>query len=241
MNLDHVHFADWDASYLVGALSPADRRLFEEHVDGCRACRESLAELAPTLGLLSRVAPDRAESLLQPAPDTGDAAVAGPAPGARAAFVARAAREARDARRRRALGWGGVLAAAAIAVVAIVLATTSTILPATRSIEVVALEPVADVSLTATVALSDVAWGTRLEMVCRYPDDADAPPEGWAYVLVVTAEDGTTSELSTWRARPGSTTRLDAGTALDADDIAAIEVRSIDGTRVLLRGEPPAE
>lgn len=238
MSPDHVDFADWDAAYLVGALSPADRRLFEEHVDGCRACRDALAELAPTLGLLSRVAPDRAESLLQPTPDPGDAAVAGPAPGARAAFVARAAREARHARRRRALGWGGVLAAAAIAVVAFVLATT--IRPATQSVEVVALEPVADVSLTATVALSEVPWGTRLEMVCRYPDDADAPPEGWAYVLVVTAEDGSTSELSTWRARPGSTTRLDAGTALDADDIAAIEVRSIDGSRVLLRGEPPA-
>lgn len=236
MNPDHVHFADWDAAYLVGALSPADRRRFEEHLGDCPACREALAELAPTLGLLSRVAPDRAESLLEPADDALDAA---PGPGARSDFVARAAREAREARRRRALGWGGALAAAAAAVVVVVLAVTSVIGPAPRS-DVVALEPVADVSITATVALSDVAWGTRIEMVCRYPDGAasNAPPEGWLYVLVVTAEDGTTSELSTWRARPGSTTRLDAGTALDPDEIAAIEVRSIDGTRVLLRGEP---
>ncbi len=124
--------------------------------------------------------------------------------------------------------------------IAIALTATSAFVPATRSEHVVALEPVADVSLTATVALSEAAWGTRLEMVCRYPDDAasEAPPEGWSYVLVVTADDGTTSELSTWRARPGSTTRLDAGTALDAGDIAAIEVRSIEGSRVLLRGEP---
>uniref|UniRef100_UPI00197BFC59 hypothetical protein n=1 Tax=Microbacterium sp. CPCC 204701 TaxID=2493084 RepID=UPI00197BFC59 len=131
---------------------------------------------------------------------------------------------------------------AGVAVVAIVLAVTSTIAPATRSGRVVALEPVADVALTATVAVSEVAWGTRLEMECRYPPDAasDAPPEGWSYVLVVTADDGSTSELSTWRAPPGSTTRLEAGTALDADDIAVIEVRSIDGSRVLLRGEPPA-
>lgn len=235
MNRDHVHFADWDAAYLVGALSPADRRQYEEHLDECRVCREALAELAPTLGLLSRVSPDRAESLLEPA---DDAASAAPGPDARSDFVVRAAREAR---RRRALGWGGAVAAAAAAVVVIVLAVTSTVLPPSRS-QVVALEPVADVSLSATVALSEVAWGTRLEMVCRYPDGAgaDVPPEGWSYVLVVTAEDGTTSELSTWRARPGSTTRLDAGTALDADDIAAIEVRSLDGERVLLRGELPS-
>lgn len=234
MNPDHVDFADWDAAYLVGALSPADRRRFEEHLGDCAVCRDALAELAPTLGLLSRVAPDRAESLLEPAGDAVDA----PGPGARSEFVARAAREAR---RRRVLGWSGALAAASAAVVVIVLAVTSAIGPTPRS-QVVALEPVADVSITATVALSDVAWGTRLEMVCRYPDDAasDAPPEGWSYVLVVTADDGTTSELSTWRALPGSTTRLDAGTALDPDEIAAIEVRSIDGTRVLLRGEPPS-
>jgi hypothetical protein len=138
--------------------------------------------------------------------------------------------------------WGGVLAAAAVAVVVMVFAVTSTILPATPSVQEVALEPVGDVSLTASVALTEVAWGTRVEMVCRYPggSGAGAPPEGWSYVLVVTANDGTTSELSTWRARPGSTTRLDAGTALDADDIAAIEVRTLDGSRVLLRGEPPA-
>lgn len=235
MNPDHVRFADWDAAYLVGALSPADRRRFEEHLIDCPTCRDALAEIAPTLGLLSRIAPDRAESLLEPADDAADAA---PEPGARSDFVERAARESR---RRRALGWGGALAAAAAAVVVVVLAVTSTVPPSPRS-QVVALEPVADVSITATVALSEVAWGTRLEMVCRYPEGAgsDVPPEGWSYVLVVTAEDGTTSELSTWRARPGSTTRLDAGTALDADDIAAIEVRSLDGTRVLLRGEPRA-
>ncbi|WP_164861876.1 zf-HC2 domain-containing protein, partial [Microbacterium sp. CPCC 204701] len=42
MNPDHVHFADWDAAYVVGALSPADRRMFEEHVDACLACRDAL-------------------------------------------------------------------------------------------------------------------------------------------------------------------------------------------------------
>ena len=106
--------------------------------------------------------------------------------------------------------------------------------------EVVALEQVADVSLTATVELTEVAWGTRIDMVCQYPPSRD--PYGddreWPYVLVVTATDGTTSELSSWRAGPGSTARLGAGTALDPEDIASIEVRAAADGRVLLRGEP---
>lgn len=236
MNPDHVHLADWDAAYLLGALSPMERRRYEEHLADCRTCRDALSELAPTLGLLARVPPERAGSLVEPVDD----ADAPPGPHARAKFLARVDDEVREARRRHVLGWGGVLAAAAAVVVAVVLAV-ATPQPAARTAQVVALEPVADVPLSATVALTGVAWGTRLEMVCDYPEsDRDAPPEGWAYVLVVTADDGSTSELSTWRARPGSTTRLDAGTALDPDDIAAIEVRSLDGERVLLRGEPPA-
>ena len=110
--------------------------------------------------------------------------------------------------------------------------------PPSRAGEVVALEPVAGVPLTATVELTPVSWGTRIAMECRYAagDDAGAPDREWPYVLVVIAADGTTSELSSWRAAPGTTARLDAGTALDPDEIAAIEVRSPSGDRVLLRG-----
>lgn len=235
MNPDHVHFADWDAAYLLGALSPADRRRFEEHLTECRACRDALADLAPTLGLLSRVAPDRAEAVLAPVDDAADA---GPDPARRAELIDRGTREAHDQRRRRTLGWGLAFAGVA-ATVAIVLAVVWAVVP-TRSGEVIALEPITDAPITATVEVTEVAWGTRLQMECRYGGEADGegPADGWPYVLVVTGEDGTVSELSTWRARPGTTARLEAGTALAVADIAAIEVRTIDGERVLLRGEP---
>lgn len=231
MRTDHVYFADWDAAYLVRALDPADRRTYEAHLDECRLCREAVAELAPTLGLLARVAPDRAESLLDPAGDVG------PDPATRARIVAQGTR---DARRRRTLGWIGGLAAAAVVAVVVAFAVTSIVAPVRSADEVVALQPVTDVPLTATVALTEVAWGTRIEMECRYGANPDpyAPDKEWPYVLVVTSTDGTTSELSSWRAGPGSTARLEAGTALDRADIAAIEVRAPDG-RVLLRGETP--
>jgi len=121
-------------------------------------------------------------------------------------------------------------------------AATSAIGPGAGPEEVVALQAVTDVPLTAKVELTDVAWGTRIAMVCHYPPSRDpyTADQEWPYVLVVTSTDGTTSELSSWRAGPGTTAHLDAGTALDRDDIASIEVRAVSDGRVLLRGEPSA-
>lgn len=234
MNTQHPQFADWDAAYVLGSLSPSDRRLFEEHLAACDDCRTSIAEAAPTLGLLSRVPSDRAQSMLEaPVIDVGpDASV-------RARMVERGTHDARRRRRR----WAAVLSAAAVLVVALVLATTATIAPSLRDSQAIALEPLTDIPLTASVELSQVAWGTRIEMVCGYPEleDDDAPEDGRPYSLVIEALDGTTTELSTWRALPGSTARLSAGTALDVDEIAAVEIRSLTSGRVLMRAEldPP--
>lgn len=234
MNTDHARFAEWDAAYVVRALSTQDRRLYEAHMDGCTLCRDAIADLAPTMGLLARVTPARADALLEPAGDDG------PGPAARERMVARGAK---DSRRRRLIAWGSGLAAAAVIAVVLVVAVTSAVAPVRGAEEVVALRAVTDVPLTAKVELTDVAWGTRIAMVCHYPPSRDpyAADEEWPYVLVVTSTDGTTSELSSWRAGPGTTAHLDAGTALDREDIASIEVRAVSDGRVLLRGEPASE
>jgi hypothetical protein len=235
MSPDHARFAEWDAAYVLGALGPADRRLFEEHIERCEVCRAALADLASTPGLLSRVPPDRAMSLLAAA-----AGEAGPDAASRMRLIERGTREAQ---RRRRSWWAGGLAAAAAILIAVVLAVTTAIGPALRGIQVIALEPLVDLPLSATVELADAPWGTRIEMTCRYAEPAgdDAPAEGWPYSLVLTGVDGTTSEVSTWRALPGSTARLSASTALDVDEIAAVEIRSLRTGKVLMRTEldPP--
>lgn len=234
MNPDHVHFADWDAAYVLGALSSADRRRFEEHVQDCRACQAVLAELAPMPGLLARVSRDRAMTMLESG--MADA----PDPGGRVRIVERGEREARDARRRRRTWWTTGIAAALALVVVVSVAVATAIVPGPRAGTIVALEPLVDAPITATVELTDVAWGTRIRMECRYAGGPSpgAATGGWPYVLVVIADDGTATELSTWRALPGATARLEAGTALDSAEIAAIEVRVTGGDRVLLRGSP---
>lgn len=240
MSPDHARFGDWDAAYVLGTLSPADRRSYEAHLEECDVCRGAIADIAPTIGLLSRITPDRAQSMLREAGTDGAAAASagdeGPDASARARVMELGSRVAR---RRRRVRWAGVSAAAAAIVVAVVLAVTTAIVPTLRGIQVVALEPLIDIPLTATVELSDAPWGTRIEMICRYGAEGadDAPAEGRPYSLVVTALDGTTSEVSSWRALPDSTARLSAATALDVDQIAAVEIRSISSGRVLMRTE----
>ena len=51
-------FRDWDAAYLIGALSPADRAAYEEHLAGCGKCTEYLAQLRATIRVTGMLTPD---------------------------------------------------------------------------------------------------------------------------------------------------------------------------------------
>ncbi|WP_221583690.1 anti-sigma factor [Microbacterium sp. G2-8] len=223
--MTHEQVAEWDAAYILGALSPADRALFEAHLEECAACRASVAELAPLPGLLSRVPRERAEAR---EPDTAAEDDAE----ARARVIDLASARTR---RRRRLVWGVSSAAAVIVLAAVVVIPLLT--PDDPPGETLALDAVVDVPVSASVDLVDVPWGTRIDMTCRYDAVAGAPGDGWGYALVVVADDGTESELSTWRAYAGSTAELSAGTELAPEEIAAIEVRSIENGAVLLQGD----
>jgi|GEM_PF-4992781 len=45
------------AVYVLGALSPAERHAFEEHLSQCHPCRDDLASVAGLPGLLARLIP----------------------------------------------------------------------------------------------------------------------------------------------------------------------------------------
>ncbi|GAA1764209.1 anti-sigma factor family protein [Agromyces humatus] len=232
MNPNHARFAEWDSAYVLGALSPAERREFEEHLETCEVCTRAVAELASMPGLLARLAPDRARALAE---DPDGASASAPRDDLLEA-VRRADRRRRT--RRTRYWWGAVAAAAAVAVLAIAL-PLSLGQPATAR-ESVAFEAAADIPLTATATLTQVGWGTRIELDCRYggsgESDVDVPAGGWPYSLVVIERDGTRSEVSSWQARPGAGARLSAASAVDLDDIASLEIRAIASGEVLMRG-----
>ena len=46
-------YATWDAAYVLGSLSDADRHAFEAHLVGCAPCQQSVTELTAVSPLLS--------------------------------------------------------------------------------------------------------------------------------------------------------------------------------------------
>lgn len=231
MNHDHPRFADWDSAYVLGALSPAERREYEEHLETCETCRRSVAELSPIPGLLARLSVERAEALL-----VEEQAPAAPPP----ELLDAVRREGRRRGIRRTRIRIAVGAAAAAVVLAAVLAPLAFTRPGPGA-RTLAFDTVADVPVTATAVLTPADWGTRIDLDCRYEspasdatDAADVPGDGWPYALVVVDRDGNRTELSSWRASPGVTARLEAGTALDLDDIASLEITGVESGNVLL-------
>jgi putative zinc finger protein len=223
MNPDHPRFAQWDAAYVVGALSQADRRDFEQHLAECADCRRAVAELSPAVGLLSRLTPEDAERIDAAIADDGERDDAGKA----AEILSFARIRARSRRRLRVVA---LVAAAVliIAAVAVPFAVSSFVRPAVESF---ALQSVVEIPLEASVRLTPVDWGTRIELDCRYPTSPDADPDAsWIYALAVVDTAGEASTVSTWRAGPGSSARLSAGTALDVDHIRGVEIRAMNGT-----------
>jgi putative zinc finger protein len=236
MTNGHAHYADWDAAYVLGSLSPAERREFETHLEGCERCQASVAELSGLPGLLARLDGDRALELLERNDDAA-ADEAAPIPPIPADLVARIqARETVRRSRRRARLLLGVAAAAVIAAAIVIPVSIAAVPHPTVS---TALSQVVSSPLSADVELTSVGWGTKVEMSCHYRDIDSGAPETtrWDYALWVVQKNGTASELSSWSAANNSTVTLSAGTSVPVAQIAAVQVRSLRDGRVLLESD----
>lgn len=238
---NHERFADWDAAYVLGALSPAGRRAFEEHLAACRSCSTAVRDLAGMPGLLGTLDRDAAMSLLDEPPPEQD--VAQPdAPDLVPALLDRVRR------RRRGRGWsiaGALVGAAAIAAVAALVVPAMVSAPppvsATTSLQQAGAE-YGTSPLSASVTLTADRWGTSVGMVCRWNADSSWSPstagaKRWGYGLWVIERDGTSDRVVTWTAGPGDVVRATGSTAIPTDRISRIELRSLDTGAVLLASD----
>ena len=137
--------------------------------------------------------------------------------------------------RRAAAAPGGLAAAAAVVLVVAAIAIPVT-LARTAPTASFALEAVADVPLEATVRLSIVGWGTRIELDCRYTSRATpmSLPRGGRTRSPWSDADGTSTE----RLDVAGASRRDRAPerghgARASTEIAAIEIRSVDSGRLL--------
>lgn len=222
-------FTRYDAAYVLGALTPRDRREYEAHLSGCPACAAAVAELAALPGLLGRV-PTGLVAELAP----GATAVPGglpPGPGD-------APPTKRPTRRLRARFAAGLAAVVAVAAAVLVAVDQDSPAPTGRPLAMTAVRPT---PVEATVRLARVAWGTRVWLRCIYVG-ADPPGRGpydrVVYRLVVTArEDGREQTVAQWGVQPSQDAVLTGSTDLTPDQIGRLRLETADGT-VLLEADP---
>lgn len=219
-------YAMWDAAYVLGSLSAAQRREFEAHMAHCPACREAVADLSGVLALLSQL-------------DRGEVAAideSGPAPEMSEELLPSLLATVRWRRRRtRVVTW--VASAAAAAVLAIGVFVGLEGWSSTPAQQVTAsAEPMAQVGttlLTSSVQVSNQHWGTSISLKCVCLAPLNAHHDTLA--MVVVGRDGSQTRLATWVAVPGHTASPAGAISTPVDQIAAVQVVAADSGKVLLQ------
>lgn len=219
-------FSTWDAAYVLGALSPEDRREFEEHLAGCTGCQAALAEVAGMPGLLAAVAPEDAAMWSE-----------APVPGTDLAppdtLLPKMITEIRSRRRRALTAVVGVAAALVLLLSGVAIGRVWPADPPDR----VAFSPVEASSMTAVADLVPVEGGTEIRLECQYGERSD--PTGTAayadYSIYVVDDRDRAEDVKNWSAKPNKVMRPEGLTPLSVSKIKRIEVRRSDTGQTVLQ------
>lgn len=244
-------FGEYAGAYVLGALSPAERREFEDHLRVCPDCADAVQELAGLPGLLATVPLEVAQA--QPV---------GPVPDTVLPSLIRALRVG-ERRRRWATAAAAAVVAAALSAGGLALAgfpgdqgvgtagqSTGVGRSATGGGAAAArtMSVVGDTVLRADLTMERVAWGTRLDLRCVYPAASSATGRaggeyattseggvgaGPVYRLVVRSSTGRVQQVATWRAVPGKTITVTAATSWSPVDITSVQVQADSGRPLL--------
>jgi hypothetical protein len=211
--------AEWDAAYVLGALSQQDRRTYEKYLAADPKRAAQLTELAGMPGILNALSRDEAVALT----DFGGGAL----PAERSDNVASLAQAAakRQRRARRTALMATVAAAAVLAIVGGVVGAT--VFPRTQSsvqtVAMQAMQPGQREGLTAQLAVTEKKWGTELHWACEYTKDWSRDVD--SYDIVVTTRDGAQTTVGSWRPAGDEATGLSAATSIPTDQIRSIDIR----------------
>lgn len=218
--------ADWDAAYLLGALSPEETAQYDEFLAAKPAHAAALTEYADIPAILDILPRDEALALIgvDAAPPTTDD---GPSTVSSLAVAA----EKRRTRSRRTRFATVIASAAALLVVGGIVGYTAIPRNAPPGVSLQAMAPGERAGVTASLAVSAEDWGTRLDWNCQYTKD-------WAtavasYDLVVTTRDGKQQAVATWRPTGDQATNLAAATVIPASNIRTVEIRETGTTTPL--------
>jgi hypothetical protein len=212
-------YREWDAAYLLGALSAEERRAYEDHLRTCKECSAEVASLEGVPEALWKLPKDRALATLDPSP-----------PNLLPGLVKAVERDRRKQRFRLA----GIVAATAATAAAIGAVVAVPLAREEPEGDYVVLAQTVASKLSADARLVEERWGTTIEISCRYDDLATPSERARGYDLYITDRTGKSTLMASWTASPGTTVRPAATTKLHRSEIRALDIRSSETGRILL-------
>jgi hypothetical protein len=226
MNATPDRYSTWDAAYVLGSLSPAERREYEEHLAGCPACQAAVSELAGIPGLLAQVPPEDAALLaVTSAEDIDDSAPPS---------LLAAVRSRRAGRRRRMVGIVAGAAAAVLVVLAGVAYALGLLPLGPSGPQRVAFASVDQTPMIAVVDVIPAEQGTDLAVECVYHTVIEHDPQAYDdYRIYVIDRSGRAWLVKEYPIKPNKVLRPTARTELKVRQIATVEIRDSDNETLL--------
>ncbi|MET7283605.1 zf-HC2 domain-containing protein [Kribbella sp. NPDC005582] len=212
-------YREWDAAYLLGALSASERREYEKHLTNCDECSAAVASVTPVLAALSALPSDQAMTAVS-------ISTPNVLPGL--------ARKVAEDRRRRRFRVAGLVAAVAAVSIGIGAVLAVPLVQDEPEGDYVVLAQTVESKLSADARLVPERWGTTIEISCRYDELATPSERARGYELYLTDASGKAQLLASWTSAPGTTVKPAATTKLQRSEIRALDIRSSETGRILL-------
>jgi Putative zinc-finger len=225
-------YLEWDAAYVLGALSPAERREFEQHLADCRTCQRAVSELAGMPGLLAQVTPEDAALLSI----GGDDVINDPP----RTLLPRLITSARVRRRRIALTVGAIAAALVLVLGGFGVLVGRGVIPIGQQTPYrLAFSPVVPSAITAVVDVIPRPDGTTLAVECQYGESNEPSPGGAyaTYEIWVKDKTGHYTMLKDWPAKPNKVMRPEGMSTLRVWQINEVQIREAASDQVLLTAQ----
>ena len=231
-------YRDWDAAYVLGALSLDERKEYEHHLTQCDYCLNAVAQIAGIPGILSKIDPQSVEALMDgtvevPAPPSWDESI----------FVQKLAKRAEQERRKSRIRQSiGLVAAAVISISVGVGAAGIFETPATSGTSAVAAGSNIRVTnlvpniMTATFHVTSKAWGTKIDWNCKYVTGNSSRYGNHKYDLVATDKAGQKTVIATWVATGSTALGMSTTTSLTISQLKSVAITAASSPQPLVLG-----
>ena len=228
-------FKDWDAAYVLGALSHEERREYESHLAHCDECSGAVSFFAGIPGILGKLDSKTAVGLIDGATtESSDESL----------FLQKLAKRAEQVRGKTRIRLTIGIVAAAIISISVgvttgVLVHSSSSVATSDSNSIGTLMRVTNLQpqvMTASFRITSKAWGTRFDWNCSYPATPRYGQSLTSYDLAVIDTSGRRSIIATWSSSGSKAVGLAATSALPQSQIKSVEVTLAGSTKPLVVG-----